>query len=102
MFLGLVSACTTGPTAQDVVDESTPAICEKVKECSGEIAFSRAYPGGVEDCVTRTKAEVSKKYGDDLERRSVCTDEQLDKCISDLRAATCPADGSAPAAPCDC
>ena len=101
-FLTLLAACTSNPSAEEVVDQSTPVICEKVKECRGELAFSMAYPGGIDECVSRTKAEVQKKYGDDLEASSVCTDEELEKCISDLRAAPCPADGSAPPVPCNC
>ena len=101
-FLTLLAACTSNPTAEEVVDQSTPVICEKVKECSGELAFAAAYPGGVDDCVTRTKAEAKKKYGDKLDGQSVCTDEEVERCLQDLRAAECPADGSPPAAPCNC
>src|SRR4051794_11810638 len=83
--------CSDKPSAQEVVDRSTPAICEKAKECSGDASFALAYSGGVDECVSKAKAEVTKKYGDDLEKSSVCTDEELDKCIQDLKAAACPA-----------
>lgn len=98
----LLVACADRPSAQEVVDKSTPVICEKVKECSGDLRFGAAYPGGVDECVTKTKAEASKKYGDDLEKSSVCTDEELDKCLQDFKAVACPADGTAPPVPCDC
>ena len=102
LLVASLVACTGKPSAQEVVDRSTPVICEKAKECSGELAFSMAYPGGVDDCVTKTKADASKKYGDDLDRSSVCTDEELEKCLQDLKAATCPADKSLPPVPCNC
>ena len=101
-FLALLAACSSKPTAEEVVNQSTPAICEKVKECSGEAAFAAAYPGGVDDCVTRTKAEAKKKYGDKLDAESVCTDDEVERCLEDLRGAACGADGSPPPVPCNC
>ena len=79
------AACSANPTAQEVVDRSTPPICEKAKECAA-LSFALSYAGGVDECVTKTKSEVAKKYGSDLEKSSVCTDEELDKCIKDLKA----------------
>lgn len=87
---------------EEVIDQSAPVICEKVKECSGELAFGLAYRGGVDDCVARTNAEAKKKYGDKLDAQSVCTDEEVENCLDDLRKSECPADGSAPAVPCNC
>lgn len=95
------AACSSNPTAQEVVDQSTPAICEKSSECA-PAAFAVAYPGGREECISKTKTEVTKSYGGDLEKTSVCTDDELDKCLKDLKAATCPAGGSLPKVPCNC
>ena len=102
IITAVVAGCTGRPSAEEVVDRSTPAICEKAKECSGELSFSSAYPGGVDECITKTKAEAKKKYGADLQKSSVCTDEELDKCLQDLKAAECPAGKAMPDVPCDC
>lgn len=96
----LFLACTLGPTGQDVVDESAPVICEKAKECSP--TFDIVYPGGVPECAQKVKSELTKRYGDQLERQSVCTQEQLDSCLKGLRAAACPGNGELPKPPCDC
>src|SRR4051812_33540045 len=82
----LAMACNLGPSAQDVVDKAAPAVCDKTKECSGELLFGSAYPGGVDECVTKTKDALKKKYGNDLDKRSVCDDDQLDKCVKDIKA----------------
>ncbi|MBX3259672.1 MAG: hypothetical protein KIS78_08365 [Labilithrix sp.] len=102
VFAGLVAACSGRPSVEEVLDRSSPVICEKAKECAGELTFSTAYPGGVDECVTKTKDAGKQKYGSDLDKSSVCTDEELDKCLEDLKAATCPADKSLPPVPCDC
>ncbi|MBX3205270.1 MAG: hypothetical protein KF764_09380 [Labilithrix sp.] len=102
VLVAVLAACSGRPSVEEVVDRSSPVICEKAKECSGELTFSTAYPGGVDECVTKTKDASKKKYGDDLNKSSVCTDEELDKCLQDLKAATCPADKSLPPVPCDC
>ncbi|CAN5924421.1 hypothetical protein BH11MYX4_BH11MYX4_47670 [soil metagenome] len=100
LSVALAAACTTNPTAQEVVDQSTPPICEKAKQCL--TSFAVAYPGGVDECVTKTKDAAAKKYGSDLEKHSVCTDEELTKCIQDLNAAACPPGETLPEIPCKC
>ena len=97
----LVAACTGHPSVEEVVDRSTPPICDKTKECAGA-AFTVAYPGGVDECVTKTKVEAKKKYGNDLSKNSSCTDEELNKCLQDFKALACPAGGGRPKVPCDC
>lgn len=99
--LGLVAGCTSNPSAQEVVDQSTPVICDKSKECAGA-GFDLAYPGGVDECVSKTKASLSQKYGSDLEKSSTCTDDELTKCLDDFKAAACAANGSLPPVPCNC
>jgi hypothetical protein len=101
----LVSACALGhPTGHDVVNTSTPAICQKAKECAGDGKFSRAY-GSMDDCISKTKAAVEAQRSD-LDRHSACSDSEVDKCINDLKAAACPTqpiNGVAlPTVPCDC
>jgi hypothetical protein len=98
--VALATACTTNPTAQEVVDRSTPPICEKAKQCLS--TFAVAYPGGIDDCVAKTKDAASKKYGSDLEKSSVCTDDEVSKCIEDLKAAACPPGETMPEIPCKC
>lgn len=61
-----------------------------------------AFPGGVDECVTKIKDASAKKYGSDLSKSSVCTDDELTKCLSDFKAQACPADGSTRAVPCNC
>jgi hypothetical protein len=101
LTVALATACSANPTAQEVIDKSAPPICEKAKECAAA-SFAISYPGGVDECVTKTKSEVSKKYGSDLEKSSVCTDDELDKCIKDLKASACPAGEALPQIPCKC
>ena len=100
--LSLGAGCNPNPSAQEVVDRSAPALCKKAQEC-GAASFATAYPGGVDDCTAKTKATVSKQYGSDLSRSSVCTDDEVDSCMKALEAEACPADGSLlPAVPCNC
>ena len=43
------------------------------------------------------------EYGDDLEKQSVCTDDQVDQCVKDIKAEACPADKTTSiAVPCKC
>ena len=100
IFLGVACKSDEHPTGSEVVDRSAPAICDKQKECQGAL-FELAYPGGVGECVTKTSASV-KAQGKDLSAESVCTDEELTKCIDDLKAAACKEDGSMPDVPCRC
>ena len=95
------AACSAHPTAQEAVDRSTPPICEKAKECAAA-SFALTYAGGVDECVTKLKSEVAKKFGSDLEKSSVCTDDELDKCIKDLKASACPPGEALPQIPCKC
>lgn len=100
-FAALAIACSSNPTVQEVIDQSSPPICEKLKECS-PTTFPLAYPGGVTECVTKTKDASAKKYGSDLSKSSVCTDDEVTKCLNDFKALACPADGSTPNVPCNC
>ena len=95
-----VTGCSSNPTVQEVLDQSSPPICEKAKECLK--SFSLAYPGGIDECVTKTKNAASKQYGSDLDKQSVCTDEELTKCLNDLKAAACPPGETMPEPPCKC
>ena len=98
----LVVACSTHPSGQEVVDRATTPFCNKAKEC-GPAAFSVTYPGGVDECVSKTKAAAAaSKSAAELATDSVCTDAELDKCVSDLKAAACPATGGLPTVPCKC
>lgn len=100
VFLSL-AACNSNPTGEEVIDRAAPGICTKIQECNAA-GFAATYPGGIDDCAARTKSEMSQKYGSDLDRHSVCSDDEVDSCMKNLEAETCPADGSLPAVPCDC
>lgn len=106
LALTLLLACSPHPTAGEVVDRTAPVACEKAKQCNGDAKFELAYPGGATDCVNRVKSESEKKLGSDLSKSSVCTDEEVDKCLEDLKNATCPEQKATelvlPAAPCNC
>lgn len=95
-------ACVTNPSAEEVVNKTTPTICAKTKECSGDAKFTLAFPGGVDECVTKTKDEFRKKNADKLDATSVCTDDEVDKCMKDFSAAACGAGGALPPVPCGC
>lgn len=101
LTLVVLAACTGKTTAQAVVDRSSPVICEKTKQCTAAL-FAVAYPNGVDECVTKTKAEAQKKYGGDLSKSSVCTDDELDSCLNTFKGEACPAGGGLPKVPCDC
>ncbi|MBK6695314.1 MAG: hypothetical protein IPG50_24350 [Myxococcales bacterium] len=96
----VTAACAGRPSVQEVLDQSTPVICEKLKECA-PTSFTAAFPGGVDECTSKTKAEASKKYGSDVSKSSVCTDDELETCLKDYKAAAC-SGGTAPKIPCDC
>jgi hypothetical protein len=96
-----MAACSGSPNVEEVVDRSVPKICEKYKECNAA-TFTAAFPGGVEECASKTKVEAKREYAGDLGKTSACTDAQLDKCLADLKAAACPAGGGLPRAPCKC
>lgn len=98
----LAFGCSSNPTAREVVDRSTPITCDKIKQCSGDAAFAAAFPNGTSECVEKTKAQVSQKFGGDLDKSSVCDDAQLTKCLDDFKAAACKANGQPPDVPCDC
>ena len=97
-FLGL-AACTDHPSGEEVVDRSVPVICAKTQECSGAL-FELAYPGGLSACESSTKEKV--KASRDLDGDSVCTDDELNKCLDQFKAAACKEDGSIPDVPCKC
>lgn len=97
----VLAACTGRPSAEEVVDRSSPVICDKAKECVSTFALS--FPGGTSECVTKVKAETTKKYGGDLDGKvSACTDEEVDACLQKLKTAACPGDDKLPQPPCDC
>ncbi|MBX3231768.1 MAG: hypothetical protein KIT84_42755 [Labilithrix sp.] len=101
LLLPLLVACSPNPSAEEVIDKTTPAICAKGRECYGEEKYLQAYPGGDDDCIKRTKDGVKEKRKEDLDNPSVCTDEEVDKCITDLKAAQCK-EGGLPDVPCKC
>ena len=73
----VVLACSPHPTAQEVVDKTAPVACEKAKSCNGDGKFNLAYPNGIDDCIKKVKTESEKKFGSDLSKSSVCTDEEV-------------------------
>jgi hypothetical protein len=99
LFVAL-AACSLGPTAQDVVDRSSPVVCDKAKQCIS--TFDLSFPGGTAECTTKVKAEAEKKYGGDLARHSTCTDDELETCLQKLKTAACPGGDKLPQPPCDC
>ena len=100
ILLGVACTSDERPTGAEVVDRSAPVLCEKQKECQATL-FEVAYPGGVSECTTRTSNTV-KAQRKDLSAESVCTDDELTKCLNDLKAAACKKDGSIPDIPCRC
>lgn len=97
----LAAGCSSNPSAQEVVDQSTPVICAKYQECLGA-TFQLTYPGGVDECTSKTRGAAEKKYGSDLDRSSTCTDDELTKCLDTFEATACGANGELPAVPCNC
>lgn len=100
-----VVACSTHPSAREVVDRTAPVACDKVKQCNGDDKFNQAY-ATMDDCIAKVKSESEKKFGSDLDKASKCTDDEVTKCLDDLKNATCPPQQATqlvvPPAPCDC
>lgn len=100
--LVLLVGCGSSPTVEEVIDKSAPAICDKAKECYEAAVFSTAFPGGVDECVTKVKTESKSSMKDKLDQTSVCDDAAVDKCLSDLKGAACSGQNQLPKPPCDC
>jgi hypothetical protein len=107
--VGLVSAfvltCLVacgGPTWGEVAERFSQPGCKKIKECGDEKKFAAAFPGGVDECARKTVAEMKTARPDDWDARSVCTDEEVDKCIKDFEAMACPPNIDDLKVPCDC
>lgn len=98
----LLSVACSFFTGEDVVEKATPVMCAKAHECYGEAAFTQAYPGGDSDCVAKVKAKMEEEYGDKLDRRSACDEEELDRCLETFKTLTCPGPAQLPALPCNC
>jgi len=68
---------------EDVAQQYAKAYCVKVEECMGEDAFAATYPGGQTECA----AGSLKIHG--TNEKSICSQEEWDKCTSDLKKTTC-------------
>jgi hypothetical protein len=88
LFL-FVAACVVNPSVGEVVDDFGPPFCDRLKECNPS-GFDAAYPGGQAACVTALKESVKKSKGSDaLEKRSACTQDEVDACIEDIKKVNC-------------
>jgi hypothetical protein len=84
-----LAACLVNPTVGEVVDDFGPPFCDRVKECNPG-TFELAYPGGQADCVNKAREALKKQKGNDvLEKRSVCTQEEVDICVEDVKKVEC-------------
>lgn len=100
--LAVSAGCSSKPSGQDVIDESVPVICQKLAECEGDKNFKIVFPGGQDECVSKTKRSVSASRGGDLDKTSVCSDDELTTCLDDFKAAKCTEGGGLPSFPCNC
>jgi len=73
----------SNPPLADVAKQYGASYCKKLAECMGNDAFELAYPGGRQDCATRSY----RIYG--TTERSICSQEWWDTCSKDLEASTC-------------
>ena len=71
------------PLLTDVAKQYGQAYCKKLEVCLGVEQFEQSYPGGQDDCVMRT----FRIHGTD--ERSLCTQEQWDRCTKDLEITSC-------------
>ena len=95
-LLGLLVACTSNPSAGEAIDKIAPVVCDKAKECFSDEVFTKGF-GDRDGCIKKASEGIK-----DRDAVSACDDAELDKCLSDLKATACPADGTLPKAPCDC
>lgn len=96
-----VASCSDQPTPEEVVDRTIPALCAKAEACSPS-AFASAFPSGPSQCVATVEAEAMQRDGSNPEKRSACSDSELDQCLQDLDAADCEEDELLPKLPCNC
>ena len=81
-----LAGCSGGsdnPDLRDVARQYSESYCIKLEECLTHETFISAYPGGQEDCASRTMTISGTN------EKSICPQEQWDKCMSDLEDSTC-------------
>lgn len=94
--LGLVFACSgSDPTVEDRANEFMPVFCERLEQCDSA-EYGRLFPQGRAACV---KYGVDKLCSCRRWEEAQCSDEDLDRCADDIRAADCSAFKAATMAP---
>lgn len=86
-------ACSGGIGATDAAKQVSNAYCEKVKTCVGDATFAASYPAGITGCVDKG---LSALPADAKDKNSPCGQPEIDTCIKDIQATTCPADNAVP------
>jgi hypothetical protein len=89
------------PKVKDVLQQYAPAVCAKVRECFRP-SYDLTYPGGDDECVSKTVAAAEKRYADKLEGRSVCANDVVEQCFEDFAASACPSEPKDLSLPCNC
>ncbi len=88
-----------GVAATDAARQVSSAYCEKIKTCVGDATFTTTYPTGVPGCVEKGQAALP---ADAKDKNSPCGQSEIDTCVKDIKAATCPANNGVPPLPASC
>jgi len=97
-MVGLI-ACSSAdahPSARAAGEEFLGAYCQRLSDCFGPL-FTSAYPGGVNECVTKGIGSLSDPSAEDA-----CTQGQIDQCTADVRTESCASSLSASTLPASC
>lgn len=86
-------ACSGGIAATDAARQVSNAYCEKLKTCVGDATFTTSYPTGITGCVEKGQAALP---ADAKDKSSPCGQAEIDTCVKDIQATTCPANNAVP------
>jgi hypothetical protein len=95
LLVMVATACSSGadtPALTDVARQYSEAYCTSLRVCMNEAqagAFDQVYPGGLDECTDRTLTISGTS------EKSICSQEQWDRCAEDLRKAECTGDATA-------
>lgn len=83
LVAAVLPSCSGGndnPALTEVAKQYSQAYCEALEVCMGATDFNAVYVGGQDDCADRTLTISGTS------EKSICTQEQWDKCTSELRS----------------
>lgn len=86
-FVALVVACTSNPSAKDIVQEVSPAVCKREQACDPHM-FLLIYSGDTDESRVASCVDAAvRKVGDD--GAGACSADEVNRCKADIEAAPC-------------